>query len=237
MIKRLGAIAALSVGLSSLVAAPASAAECGLGGLLGSCTTTQPSSQSSPPPSSPPAEPAPAPASEAPGTIAEMPEAAARMLDMVNRERGAAGLAGLIARADVAAIAAGHSRAMAGRRDIWHNDAYFTASTRSSLRARGLGENVAMNGSVDDAHRRLMASPGHRANILNGSYDTVGIVVVHDETGGLYVTQNFVDSADPAVTRPAPTKAAKVTKARKVRKARFGRRPARRSLQAAARHR
>lgn len=202
MIKRLAAIAAVTVGFSVSGVPAASAAECsGTQTLLGSCPAPQPS-QPQPSQPSQPAQPAPGP-----GTIAEQPGGAARLLQLVNRERVAAGLPALEARGEITSIAGGHSRSMASRRSIWHNDAYFTAPTRQSLRAKGLGENVALNASVDDAHRRLMASPGHRANILNASFDAVGISVVHDESGTFYVTQNFVDSiaVAPVAPKPAPT--------------------------------
>ena len=129
-----------------------------------------------------------------------------RIYRLLNEERARAGLPQLELRGQISAVAAGHSRAMASRHDIWHNGGYFTAGSRRALRARALGENVALNGSVDDAHRRLMASPGHRANILNGRFDAVGVAVFHDESGVFYVTQNFVDSA-AAVTKAKKGKA------------------------------
>ncbi|MDP9389380.1 MAG: CAP domain-containing protein [Actinomycetota bacterium] len=236
MPKRLVPLAVLVGGLVLLSSSPAAAEGCGaLPGVV-SCTSngssSQPSEQRQPAPSSAPA-PSPQPSSPkstSPGTIGDDHAAAARILQLVNKERSGAGLAALEPRAPIASIAARHSRSMAGRRDIWHNDAYFTASTRSSLQAKGLGENVAMNSSIDDAHRRLMASPGHRANILNGSFDAVGMAVVHDEQGTLYVTQNFVDSAtgqapsapkaaapvrpaSPRVAAPAPPRRPRVVQA------------------------
>lgn len=51
-----------------------------------------------------------------------------------------------------------------------------------------------MNGSVEDAHRRLMASRGHRSNILDARFDAVGISIVHDNNGALFITQDFVDT-------------------------------------------
>ncbi len=211
MIKRLGIVASVVVGFSVLTASAASAAQCaGTQTVLGVCSSSQPSqttSQPAPQPSQPAPQPAPGASQPAPaqGTIAEEPGAASRLLQLVNRDRAAAGLAPLEGRSGITSIAAGHSQAMARQRTIWHNNAYFTAGTREALRARALGENVALNGSVDDAHRRLMASPGHRANILNASFDAVGISVVHDERGVFYVTQNFVDSlgAAPAVVKTA----------------------------------
>lgn len=141
----------------------------------------------------------------------------------INAERAAAGLAAVSVRADIAEIAMGQSVAMASRADLWHNDAYFAAGTRARLGARALGENVAYNGSIEDAHLRLMASPGHRANILNPAFDAVGIAVVV-EGSTFYVTEDFVDTAD-AVARPKAKAKAKVKAPRRPRRpARRGRR-------------
>lgn len=224
MIKRLAAITALSVS-ASLIPLSAASAQTNCTTTLGVLQSCQPSS-SSPQPSSQPSQPSqpapssqpasqPAPSSQPAGTIAEAGGAADRMLALVNNERAAHGLGALSMRSDVVGIAAGHSRAMASKRTIWHNDAYFTSSNRSALRAKLLGENVAMNSSVDDAHRRLMNSPGHRANILDGRFTQVGISVVHDERGFFYFTQNFMTPEDGPAATPAKKKGSKAAKATK----------------------
>ena len=139
---------------------------------------------------------------------------------MVNNERSGAGLGTLSMRGDVVGIAHPHSRDMAGRRTIWHNDSYFSDSTRAHLRSAARGENVAMNSSLEDAHRRLMASPGHRANILNGGFTQAGFSVVNDESGTLYVTQNFMtpESSKATAGKGSKTKATKASKAKSSKK-------------------
>lgn len=233
MIKRLAATGFLfGLTIAATPLAPAAAAtDCGLGGLLSPCVAPPPSPQPAPlpvppppvlavpsPPAGPvtepvvtpaPAPPPPAPAAPVAAGRSGVPAAADRLLQLVNEARSGAGLASLTASSRAASIAAGHSMAMAERGDIYHNPAYLTAATRSSLGARALGENVAMNGSLEAAHQRLMASPGHRANILNGAFDAVGIAVVRDAGGTLFITQNFLDSAGAASASPAPKAAAK----------------------------
>ena len=205
---RLVTIAAGFTALGVLTTSPAGAAECGLLGVLcpAPASSPAPAPAQQPAPASQPG-PAPSQAPAAPGVIAEVPQANVRLLQLVNQERAAAGLVTLASRPEIAAFSTRHSTAMAGRRTIWHSDSYFTAATRHQLGAQALGENVALNGSLEDAHRRLMASPGHRANILNGRFDAVGISVVHDESGTLYVTESFVDSAGSASVAPAKAKA------------------------------
>jgi uncharacterized protein YkwD len=50
---------------------------------------------------------------------------------------------------------------------------------------------VGTGGDVDSLHGAFMGSPGHRANVLNGEYDYVGIGLVR--TGGtIWVSIVFV---------------------------------------------
>lgn len=184
---------------AGLAAAPSALAdECGL---LQTC-------EPSPPPSNggggsstggggsqPEQQPAPEPApSTDPGEL----------LAMVNQVRADHGLGALAARGDVATIAHGHSRRMADANDIWHNDDYFSSGTRRHLQAAILAENVAMGPDLAAIHHRLMESPGHRANILDGRLTVAGFGVVAGPSGSLFVTQNFLRPvATPAATPPA----------------------------------
>lgn len=138
---------------------------------------------------------------------------AARLVELANAERRAAGVGELVVRADVASIALDHSRAMAADGNLRHNDAYFAPAMRQRLNAKMLGENVAMNPSVDDAHRRLMDSAGHRANLLDGRFSVVGVAVVRDANGQRWITQNFVQpAAAAAAAAPAAPRAARAAR-------------------------
>jgi hypothetical protein len=134
----------------------------------------------------------------------------ARILALMNGERAAHGLPAFALRDDISALSAPHSQAMAEKGDIWHNDGYFTPAVKQRLGARLLGENVARNTDIDDAHRRLMNSPGHRANILDARFTFVGLAVYDDGWGNLYVTQSFVQPL------PAPTPAAVAERPRSI---------------------
>jgi uncharacterized protein YkwD len=217
MIKRLAITAASALLFLAAPATPAWAA-CQPSGLLGSVCSepsqpSQPQPAPSQSPSSQPSSPAPAPAAApapapAGGSIAQVPAGAARLLELINGDRVGAGLPAMAARGEVASIAAGHSEAMARRGEIWHNSAYFTSAVRQRLGARSLAENVAMNSTVDGAHRALMNSPGHRANILNARLTVVGLAVVRDARGVVFVTQNFVEpGAAPVAAAPKATSA------------------------------
>ena len=134
--------------------------------------------------------------------VSDDPVGSAQLLVLANLERSAAGLAPLELRNDVTEIATEHSRRMAASDELFHNDDYFSASVRSRLGARTLGENVAMNRSADDAHRRLMLSPDHRANLMNPKFTVVGMAMARSADGMGFVTQDFVE---PAVARAVPT--------------------------------
>ena len=61
-----------------------------------------------------------------------------------------------------------------------------------------LGENVGYGGSIDQVHEAYMNSPGHRANILDPSYQSVGSAAVWgdcpDGTHRVFTVQEFMKS-------------------------------------------
>lgn len=126
------------------------------------------------------------------------------LVGLVNGERAAAGLPALRVDAPLDHEGAAHSARMAEAGTIFHNDDLFTPATKDRLGAKTVGENVASNASLDDAHRRLMASDGHRANILSAAFDRIGVGVV--QVGSTwYVTEVFVQSRVAAAPKPAPS--------------------------------
>ncbi len=147
----------------------------------------------------------------------QRPDLAGYLLEKVNRERTSRGLPALSWNEKLASIAARHTEEMAAKNTIYHNQDLFTPSTRSSLGARALGENVAMNPDIDDAHARLMASDKHRANILDRRFLQAGFAVVKDSTGEYFITEDFMEplpaKEPPATVRPARTGRAPAAKA------------------------
>lgn len=149
-----------------------------------------------------------APAVSAEETARSTEDAVAHLAELINSERANQGLRLLEIDGAVNREAQQHSVRMAEAGEIFHNDDLFTPEAKDRLGAKMLGENVASNGSLDDAHRRLMASDGHRANILRPSFDRLGIGV---ETldGTWYITEVFVESRG----EPAPGASAGPTRA------------------------
>lgn len=222
------ALAALSLGAAGVLAAPgrAEAVQCPPGTVqLGILCVRSNSATTVPAPATttPTAPSAPQPAAPVPPALTPPPppapavssaDAARRLLDLTNAERAKNGLGALAWRDDVAAIALGHSQRMAQAGDIFHSDSFFGAAVKNLLNAVARGENVAYNGSVESAHSRLMASSGHRANILDARFSVAGFGVVRHADGRYFITQNFIQPAGaPAsaaprpVAPPAPTRA------------------------------
>lgn len=54
------------------------------------------------------------------------------------------------------------------------------------------GENIAHHATAQKSHAAFMSSAAHRQNILNSAWKKVGIGVVYDSQGYVYVTQIFV---------------------------------------------
>ncbi len=62
-----------------------------------------------------------------------------------------------------------------------------------SCRASRVGENIAYgNVSADALMDMWMASPGHRANILQPAYTHIGVGATRTGSGRVYATQNFL---------------------------------------------
>lgn len=113
------------------------------------------------------------------------------LLALLNHERTSRGLPPLARRANVDDVAAGWSVHLADVGALSHNDDYFSPATRKRLGGRALGENVARNASVEAAHRSLMNSPHHRANILDARFTVVGLGAVAGD-GSWWVTEDFL---------------------------------------------
>ena len=123
------------------------------------------------------------------------PELEAAMLELINRERLAAGLAPLAPDPEMTEVARLHSADMFARSYFSHNTPEgktpFERMKDRDVRYRTAGENLALAPTLQIAHTGLMNSPGHRANILQPRFGRVGIGILDGGRRGLMVTQNF----------------------------------------------
>jgi uncharacterized protein YkwD len=109
----------------------------------------------------------------------------ARMVAAINATRAAHGLVPLRPVRGLMDYADRHARAMAGRGTLYH-----TSNFSVICCWREVAENIGAGGSVTGLHRAFLASPPHRANLLDRSLRQVGIGMV-SSGGRLWVTEIF----------------------------------------------
>lgn len=123
------------------------------------------------------------------------PELEAKMLELVNGERAAAGLRPLAPDPELTQVARQHSAEMFERGYFAHVTPEgrdpFERMREANVGFRTAGENLALAPTLQIAHTGLMNSPGHRANILQPAFGRVGIGIMDGGIHGLMVTQDF----------------------------------------------
>lgn len=123
------------------------------------------------------------------------PDIEAEMLILVNKERTQRGLKPLEADPELAIVARKHSVDMFARGYFSHYTPEganpFDRMTAGGVRFLTAGENLALAQTLAIAHKGLMNSPGHRANILNPTFGRLGIGIEDGGIYGLMITQNF----------------------------------------------
>lgn len=140
-------------------------------------------------------------APEGVGPNLDVAKVAEEVFALVNRDRQAAGLPSLVWDRRLAEVARGHSREMADTGVVAHLSPR-TGSPMDRVRAAGMQplpslvtENVGRAYSALQVHRGLMASPGHRQNVVDSRVTHIGIGVVagRPEPGAtpLFLTQVF----------------------------------------------
>ncbi|MFG3247353.1 CAP domain-containing protein [Streptomyces sp. NPDC048187] len=153
---------------------------------------TTPSAEPKPTPSrtatGAPAEPS------APAAVSEAAAAQAQVLKLVNDERAKVGCSPVAANSALRELAEDFSQDMATQGFFDHTDPS-GATPWDRAAAAGItglgGENIARGQADAQAVMDAwMASPGHRANILNCDFKTLG-VGVHFGSGGPWWTQDF----------------------------------------------
>lgn len=131
------------------------------------------------------------------GRYAPDPQSESVMLALVNAERTGRGLKPLTVDPTLVVAARAHAADMLQRGYFAHvspEDAMPTdRADKGGARYRVLGENLAYAPDVGIAHRGLMDSPGHRANILSREFGRVGIGIQDAGLYGLMAVQVFAD--------------------------------------------
>ena len=119
---------------------------------------------------------------------------ARQVIELVNEERGKAGLSPVTEIPEVSAAA--EVRAQEITRNFSHTRPngtnYDTVLSQSGVSYRGSGENIAYGQqSAAAVMSGWMNSQGHRANILNGSFTGIGVACYENANGVKYWVQLF----------------------------------------------
>lgn len=121
------------------------------------------------------------------------PTPAEEVVARTNQARAAAGVAPLIVDAAVMRAAAVHSADQAAMRRMTHTGSDGSNAgarlTRAGYAWRAWGENVAAGQrTAADVTGAWLGSSGHRANMLNASFEHIGVAVAYDANGIPYWT-------------------------------------------------
>lgn len=116
------------------------------------------------------------------------------LVRLINQSRAEQGLPAMIVDQRLTEAARKHTLRMVQHRELKHQysdeQPLQIRYSDENLRSDKQGENIALDLDPASAHKALMHSPGHRANILNPDYNAVGVGIVG--TGHeLYITEDF----------------------------------------------
>jgi len=122
-------------------------------------------------------------------------QAEAMLLNLANQARAKAGLGSLTLDAGLCQAARAHAQQMVSAHQLSHQfDGELPLSQRLADTTNTLldqeGENVALDFDAASGHQHLMLSPPHRANLLNASYNVIGLGVIRSGDR-LYIVQDF----------------------------------------------
>ena len=119
-----------------------------------------------------------------------------QVLQLVNQERAKEGLKALTTAS--ALTSASNKRAQETMQSFSHTrpngSSFFTALTEFGVKYSAAGENIAYGQRTpQEVVTAWMNSPGHRANIMNGSFGKLGVGVYQGSNGTIYWAQLFTN--------------------------------------------
>ncbi|WP_373428865.1 CAP domain-containing protein [Streptomyces rishiriensis] len=149
-------------------------------------STPKPAASAAATPTSPPSPSTPKASAPASGT-------SARIVQLVNAERGKVGCSPVTLNAVLTKAAQAHSADMAAHQNMSHTGSDGSSPgdriTRAGYVWSTYGENVAYGYSTpEQVMAGWMSSPGHKANILNCAFKEIGVGLAQS---GSYWTQDF----------------------------------------------
>lgn len=120
-----------------------------------------------------------------------------KVIDLVNRQRAYNGLQALKANWELCRVARYKSQDMIDKRYFSHQSPTYGSPFRMmesfGIRFSAAGENIAYGQRTpQEVMNSWMNSPGHRSNILNPTYNQIGVGVAKAANGTFYWTQMFI---------------------------------------------
>jgi len=120
-----------------------------------------------------------------------------QVVDLVNKERAAAGLSALKVNTKLASVAEKKAEDMRDNNYFSHTSptygSPFDMMKQFGISYTSAGENIAKGQRTpSEVMDGWMNSSGHRANILNSSYTEIGVGYVTDSNGNTYWVQQFI---------------------------------------------
>ncbi|HEY8464721.1 MAG TPA: CAP domain-containing protein [Bacillota bacterium] len=152
-------------------------------------TTPNPTSPTTPAPGN-----STAPASQPSGTSLTAEES--KMVNLVNQARLEQGVKPLSVNQQLVLLARLKSQDMVKNNYFSHTSptygSPFDMMKNNGIKYKTAGENLAGASTTESAHQNLMNSPGHRANILNGNFNQIGVGIASGSAYGNIYTQMFI---------------------------------------------
>jgi len=131
-----------------------------------------------------------------------LPSDEERVHHMVDATRAEHGLGPLTRSGALDRVARAQSSRMVDRQELFHNPNLAAELTDVGVEWLWSGENVGVGPYVVAIHDAFVASLHHYENIVRSNYDHIGVGVVSNPAGGVYVTHVFAQleeaSAPPA---------------------------------------
>lgn len=132
---------------------------------------------------------------------ADDPSDEATFVAQINALRATRGVPALTVDAGLTAKARSWARTMADQNTIWHS----TLRDGITTPWQKLGENVGKGGSVASLDTAFVNSPRHYDNLVDPAFRSIGIGVVRNAAGTLFVAEEFMQP-QPAAAAKAPAK-------------------------------
>ena len=120
-----------------------------------------------------------------------------KVIELVNQQRAYNGLPALKANWEVSRVARYKSQDIIDKHYFAHQSptfgSPFNMMENFGIRFSAAGENIAYGQRTpEEVMKSWMNSPGHRSNILNATYNQIGVGVAKSSNGTFYWTQMFI---------------------------------------------